>query len=59
MIEMANVQHFNVAVSEWPNADGEYLWTITDGVDQKGEFRTPEEAEENMERIILNWRSDS
>ncbi|WP_176220647.1 hypothetical protein [Cohnella massiliensis] len=56
---MTIVNKFEVVKSEWENEDGEYLYTITDGVDEKGQFRTREEAIENMERIILNWRADS
>lgn len=58
-ILMTTVQNFKVIQSQWPNADGEYLFTITDGVDEKGEFHTREEAEANMEHIILNWRCDN
>lgn len=54
-----NTNHFEVVVSEWPNEYGDSYWTITDGREEKGEFETRAEAEENMMRIISNWRRDS
>lgn len=56
---MAIVQGFEIILSEWPNEYGDFYWTITNGVQEKGEFKTREEAGENMERIMLNWRCDS
>ena len=53
------VRNYEVIKSEWPNEDGEYYYTITDGVEERGEFKTRKEAIENMSRIITNWRSDS
>lgn len=54
-----SIQTFSVTKSLWPNMDGNDCWTITDGVDEKGEFKSQQEAIDNMERIIGNWRCDS
>ncbi|WP_251592423.1 hypothetical protein [Paenibacillus macerans] len=56
---MFQVTHFEIIRSEWPNENGDYYFTISDGVQEKGEFMTRKEAEDNMERIMLNWRCDS
>ncbi|MBW4083551.1 hypothetical protein [Paenibacillus sp. S150] len=53
------IQNFKVVRSEWPDEDGFLPWTISDGVQTKGSFDSESEAEENMERIMLNWRCDS
>jgi hypothetical protein len=59
VIELAIVQGFEIIKSRFPNESGDFYYTISDGVRSKGEFSTREEAEENIERLILNWRCDS
>ncbi|WP_178382811.1 hypothetical protein [Paenibacillus sp. P46E] len=54
-----NIQNFSVTESHWPNEKGQSYWTISDGAQEKGEFSNRQEAEENMLRIIQNWRCDS
>ncbi|WP_342480010.1 hypothetical protein NST07_20385 [Paenibacillus sp. FSL L8-0340] len=54
-----SIQTFNVVKSTWPNLEGNDYWTISDGVDEKGEFESKEEAEDNMARIMYSWRCDS
>ncbi|QQZ64491.1 hypothetical protein JI735_34185 (plasmid) [Paenibacillus sonchi] len=54
-----DIQNFKVAISSWPNEFGKEYWTISDGVNEKGEFESEEEAENNMLQIIQNWRCDS
>lgn len=56
---MLNVKGFEIIVSEFPNENGEYYYTISDGVRTKGEFPSRQKAADNMERIILNWMQDS
>ncbi|WP_206922895.1 hypothetical protein [Alicyclobacillus suci] len=55
---MTIVQNFKVVKSEWENEKGDYYYTITDGVQEKGEFATFEEADAAMLNIITNWRND-
>lgn len=53
------VSKFSVELSKFPDENGNEYYTITDGVRTKGKFKTKVEAKENMEQVMLNWRSDN
>lgn len=56
---MSDVQSFSVVPSRWPNESGESYFTITDGAETRGEFKTRRAAEEGMMDVIINWRRNS
>lgn len=56
---MSDVQSFSVVPSRWPNESGESYFTITDGAETRGEFKTRHDAETGMMDVIVNWRSNS